>query len=169
MNAQEAAAALNGNEYGEEGSRELFAEMKAAGLVAVFGASDDLMEMRGAIDDEVGAWNGGVAAVTPAGLLTNECEVDDCPYFAKLKKTARTVEAKWDSGDGFAWQYDTTIPHEKFVIVEDGEQYCEGIVFALADCDSGSDPQGEKPSGFEGEASQSGGSDSERIAQGDTP
>ncbi len=36
-------------------------------------------------------------------------------------------------------------------------------------CDSGSDRHGEKPSGFEGEASQSGGSASERIAQTSQP
>jgi hypothetical protein len=132
MNAQEAAEKLNGNQYRKEGSRELFAEMKAAGLVAVYGASDDLMELDGAIHDEVGCYDGGTAYLTPTGLLANDCDSDDCPHFKRAKKSATKILAKWDSG-GFSWQYETTIPHVKFVIMEDDEPYCEGIVFALKD------------------------------------
>lgn len=132
MLPSEAAARLDGNEYCKEGSKELFQAMKAAGLVAVFGASDDLMEFRGAIYDEEGCCNGGTTYLTAAGKLQNDCENDDCPHFEKLKKTAATIEAVWDSG-GFSWRYQTAIPHAKFIIKEDGENYCEGIVFALAD------------------------------------
>lgn len=131
MTPQEAAEKLSGNQYREEGSRELFAEMKDHGLVAVFGGSDDLMEFRGAVYDEVGAYEGGEALFTPAGLFTNQCK-DGCPYHERLAEKATPVIAKWDSG-GFSWQYETTIPHAKFVIMEDDEPYCEGIVFALAD------------------------------------
>ena len=133
MTPAEAAARLDGNEYRKEGSKELFKAMKDAGLVAVYGASDDLMEFEGAISDEVGAWNGGTAHLSRDGLIANECENDDCPHFKKaLESAPATIEAVWDVG-GFSWQYDTAIPHAKFVIKEDGEDYCEGIVFALAD------------------------------------
>jgi len=132
MDSKTAAAALNGNEYREEGSRELFAEMKGAGLVAVFGASDDLIEFRGAINDEVGAYDGGTAFVTGSGLYAQGCENDDCPHERRLRNFATQIQAKWDE-DGFSWIYETTIPHETFVINEDGEPYCRGIVFALAD------------------------------------
>lgn len=132
MLPSEAAAKLDGNEYHKEGSPALFAAMKAAGLVAVYGASDDLMELEGAIRDEIDCYDGGTAYLTSAGLLQNDCENDDCPHFAKLKKTAATINALWDSG-GFSWRYETAIPHAKFIIKEDGENYCEGIVFALSD------------------------------------
>lgn len=133
MTPAEAAAALNGNQYGKEGSKELFAAMKAASLVAVFGASDDLMEFRGAVDDELGCYNGGMAFFTKEGFLKNECDSDDrCPHFRRLAEKAATVVALWDEG-GFSWRYLTDIPHAKFVIKEDSENYCEGIVFALAD------------------------------------
>ena len=133
MNAKEAAEALNGKEYGEEGSKDLFAEMKASGLVAVFGASDDLIEFRGAIDDEVGAYDGGTAYLTSEGLFQPRCDNDSCPYDRDAKREAAEIEAFWDDGSGFSWRYQTAIPHEKFVINEDGAPYCEGIVFALAD------------------------------------
>ena len=133
MTPAEAAAKLDGNQYRKEGSTDLFAAMKAAGLVAVYGASDDLMEFEGAIRDEVGAWDGGTAYLNRSGLIANECENDDCPHFKKaLKNAPATIEAIWDS-NGFSWQYRTDLPHAKFVIKEDDENYCEGIVFALAD------------------------------------
>lgn len=132
MDTKEAAAALNGCQYREEGSRALWASMKKAGLVAVFGASDDLMEFRGAIDDEVGAYDGTTAYVTPAGLFLSECEDDDCPYARKAMKAAVPIDAIWSRGD-ISWQFDTAIPHETFDVLEDDELFCRGIVFALSD------------------------------------
>lgn len=135
MTPMEAAAKLDGNEYTEEGSREFFAEMKKAGLVAVYGASDDNMVFNGAIHDEVGCYNGGTAYLTSDGLLINECENDECPHFAKLKKLAATIDAVWGE-DGYSWTYRTDIPHATFDIKEDGDTYCRGIVFALKDVTS---------------------------------
>lgn len=133
MTKEEAAAALNGCEYGEEGSKELFAQMKDAELVAVFGASDDLMEFRGAIYDEIGCYGGGTAAVTSSGLLNAQCDNDDCPHERERRERASKIAAHWDDGHGFAWTYSTEIPHAKFIVKEGDELYCEGIVFALSD------------------------------------
>lgn len=132
MDIHEAARRLDGGEYGREGSKELFAEMKAAGLVAVFGASDDLCEFRGAIDDEPSDWP---IRLTPAGILKSKCREagDDCPYFKPIAERTVSIRPVWCGGGAFSWRYETTIPHAKFSIYEDGEPYCEGIVFALAD------------------------------------
>ena len=137
LTMKEAAAALDGNEYGKEGSKELFAQMKDAGLVAVFGASDDLMEVRGAVYDEAGAGeSGGVAYFTTAGMLYSDCDDDACPYFAKLKEKASKVNAIWapTAHEGASWLMETDLPHETFRIMEDGEVYCIGLVFDLKDC-----------------------------------
>ena len=130
LTAHDVARQLNGCEYGEEGSRELWAAMKVAGLVAVFGASDDLVELRGAIDDEIGYYGGGPFYVTPTGLF-QDCECR-CVWARGAKDGARKIEAVWDDGD-VSWSYKTDIPHASFDVMEDGEVYCEGIVFALAD------------------------------------
>lgn len=132
MTPQEAADALNGNEYGKEGSPELFLKMAKAGLVAVYGASDDLMEFEGVIRDELGASDGSLAYLDKKGLLQNDCGDEDCPYFEKLKQVATTIRAIWDDGE-FSWRYETVIPHVKFVIKDDDENFCEGIVFDLGD------------------------------------
>lgn len=134
MEVKEAAATLNGSEYANEGSKELFSQMKASGLVAVFGASDDLMEFRGAIYDEVGAYDGGTAYLTKEGLLTDECgNRNPCPYFERMKAKAAVIDALWAAEQGYSWTFKTAIPHETFEVVEDGQPYCRGIVFRLAD------------------------------------
>jgi len=132
MNTKELAAKLHKCEYRDEIGRVDEIMARENGLVVVFGASDDLMEFRGAINDEIGCYEGGSAYLTKVGLLVNECEDEDCPYFERRKKAATTIEAKWDI-DGYSWIYETVIPHEIFDVLEDGEKYCRGIVFALAD------------------------------------
>lgn len=132
LTPESAAAELDGCEYRDEGSPDLWKRMKAAGLVAVFGASDDLMELNGAIYDEIGT---GEALLTPSGLLTSECsEGEDCPYFQRSRHSASSITALWcEEPNGPCWTYDTDIPHSTFTVMEDGEPFCRGIVFRLAD------------------------------------
>lgn len=131
MTITELAELLNGREYRDEVTQEIRQQAIDAGLVIVYGASDDLMEFDGLMRDELSAYEGTTAYLTQNGLLQNDCENDDCPHYAKLKKSARTIEALWDK-DGYSWVYQTTISHATFDIVEDGEKYCRGIVFELA-------------------------------------
>jgi hypothetical protein len=135
MYRDELCANLNGREYTEEINEELETIARISGLVVVFGASDDLMEFRGAIDDEVGCYNGCTAYLTKDGLLVNKCDEDDCPYFDQIKKQALTIEATWNTENEseIAWTYKTKIPHSTFEIMEDGVIYCRGIVFSLSD------------------------------------
>lgn len=131
-NRDEIAAELDGSEYPLRISKELQGRAKDAGVVIVYGASDDLMEFNGAIHDEIGAYDGTTAYLTKDGLLQNECEYEDCPHFAKLKAHAESIDALFDDG-GYTFIYQTSIPHKTFEVVEDGEKYCRGIVFNLAD------------------------------------
>ncbi len=135
MNMSEAAAQLNGFEYREEGTRDIFAAMRDARLVAVFCASDDLMEFCGAEYNEMDAYEGATAYFTGHGLLLNGCYNDGCPYFAKMAKRAAEVKAEWcpDGFDGL-WLITTALPHAQFDVMEAGELYCRGLVFSLADC-----------------------------------
>jgi len=125
---------INGREYADEMTKEIESVAAENGLVIVFGASDDLMEIRGALKDEIGCYSGGTAYFFDGDLLQNEChEGDECPYFAKMKKKAKTVEALWCERGGWAWAYQTDIPHETFKIMEGEDKYCLGIVFKLSD------------------------------------
>lgn len=136
MNAKSLAALLDGREYRNEITKQEAAAAKAAGLVVVFGASDDLVELRGAVDDEIGAYEGTMLYFNSAGLLANECH-DGCPYYEDIQGKAVTVDVLWQADPFYYWTYKTEIPHETFKITEDGQPYCKGIVFALKDVPAG--------------------------------
>lgn len=136
MNAQELAARLDGREYGKEVTRQDEADAREAGLVIVFGASDDLMEFRGAINDEVGAYEGGTAYVDAQGLIPVEYEdlSDEETYdMLSRKQHAIGIFAQWCPDDDLSWRIETNLPHSTFTIFDNGETYCEGLVFALKD------------------------------------
>lgn len=128
MNAKELAAKLNGREYWREITNEEVRQAKEAGLVVVFGASDDLIEFRGAIRDEGDCYDGGTVLFDAKGVLPSSAQ----EYFERKAK-ARTITALWAKEPGYSWTYKTDIPHETFEIVEDGEPYCRGIVFNIGD------------------------------------
>ena len=135
MNAKELAEKLDGREIGAEITTDEAEQAKAKGLAVVFGASDDLMEFRGAVDDEVDAYEGCTARINKAGIVqTPDCSLGaDCKYFKASLKGVKEIKAVW-CGDGKApWSYETEIPHEEFNIFEDGELYCTGIVFSMED------------------------------------
>lgn len=131
LTVDDLAARLHGRAYGKEIMDAECAEAKAAGLVVIFGSSDDLMEFRGAIHDELGAWNGHTALLTPEGELFEECECE-CPHSERAKKRTVSVVAKWNV-DGVPWTYETAIKHRTFdIIEEDTGLFCRGIVFGVA-------------------------------------
>lgn len=132
------AAKLHGLEYPLHIPKEVTAEAKAAGIVIVYGASDDLMEFDGAFRDEVGAEDGTTAKVDAKGVLpswesASEDEDAAADYMQRKPKT-RDIQALWSPSEpeGASWAYKTDIPHVTFDVMEDGEIYCRGIVFALA-------------------------------------
>lgn len=132
------AALLDGIQYPAHRSitKDQIEAAKAAGLVIVFGASDDLMEFEGAIRDEVGCYNGGTALVDAQGLLPDRESIEDddeLEAFFKRKPLAKKIEALWCKEDGYSFTYATDIPHSTFDVMKGDDHYCRGIVFALAD------------------------------------
>lgn len=137
MTAKELAAILDGREIGGEIFPEEKQKAKADGLVVVYGYSDDNVELRGAIDQEIGTYDGTVIYITAAGLLEEpacSCTEDcTCPYFVSARNAAKSIKAVWHDESGPCWTFETDIPHETFNIYEDGEVWCVGIVFSMED------------------------------------
>jgi hypothetical protein len=137
------AALINGRQYGEE--MEPYEEKQAAesGLVVVFGASDDLMEFRGAIYDEGSVYDGGTCHISTSGKLLDEDDLQNMEDLAGklgvgLADKVKKVTAVWcpeNDGKVYAsWIYETDIPHATFDIYEDdGDLYCRGIVFDFSE------------------------------------
>lgn len=141
MNAKDLAALLNGREYGSEITKPEEAAAKADGLVVVFGYSDDCVELRGAIHEEIAAYEGATFRICTDGILSNwprdndegwsETEAED--YFRRKLTGFKEIVAEWAPDETTSWAYHTEIPHETFQVMEDGDVYCRGIVFALVD------------------------------------
>src|SRR5882672_7716985 len=119
MTKEEIALALNGLEYKQFQQRLKELELKQNGLVVVYGASDDLMELDGAIYDEFGCYGGGVAYLNEDGELLYPCE-NPCPHcdLESAMDAAREIEAVWNE-EGYSWTYRTFIPHATFDVLED--------------------------------------------------
>jgi len=139
MTSKELAQQLNGMEYPLEISQAIEAQAEASGLVIVYGASDDLMEFSGAITEECGAYKGITVEVDAEGVLplfeaiASDCDKDALRnYFAREGRTV-SIEALWNKEPNYSWTYKTDIPHETFEVMVDGDHYCRGIVFSLAD------------------------------------
>lgn len=136
MDAKDFAAKLHGRKIHGELTRKEEDEALKNNLVVVFGASDDLMEFRGAIYDEIGAYEGATVRLTKRGLLhapKDDYCIENCPYFKEVYAAGEEIKAVWHDEGNPCWTYETETPHETFDIMEDGEVYCRGIVFSIHD------------------------------------
>jgi len=128
------ATMFDGRKYGEEVSDEEEAKLKDRGVVMMFGTSDDLVEIRGAINSTVDAYKGTDLFFHNGKLLESECEDKKCPYFKELQKQnqSKSVKALWcedETDDDFTWSFKTDIPHATFEIFDGAEDFCRGILF----------------------------------------
>lgn len=134
MTMKEFAQLLSGREYGKEITKDEGRQAADAGLLVLYGYSDDNVEIAGAYNDEVGAYNGATIHLTKTGVLQEpDCDQGDCPYYATARDAAKSVQAVWHNQGGPCWTFETDIPHETFNIYEDGELFCVGIVFSVED------------------------------------
>lgn len=130
MVLKEFAQMLDGREYNyPQFTKEELQIAKDNGFVIVFGASDDLMEFEGSLSEEAGCFNGGKVYFDKSGNLLEE-----------QTENSRCIEAVWcdkeavdEIGRVIPWTYKMNVPHETFMVLEDGEPYCKGMVFRLED------------------------------------
>lgn len=112
MTVEEFAAKLNGRQYGNEITEDEAILAENLDFLVVFGASDDLAELRGAIDGECDCFEGGV--------------------LKRGEGRSLPIKAVWcPEGRDCSWAYETELPHAEFKIMEEDEVYCYGIVCAL--------------------------------------
>jgi hypothetical protein len=143
MTVQEFANRLDNRQYGSEISDLEVQMAREHGFIIAFGASDDLLELRGALattsEDEVGAWDGTTVYVGDDGSVYDTDQIGDreAERFKIIKKTSYlcALEAIWcpNEPDGASWLIKPSVSHSTFQILEDGEVYCVGAVFALSE------------------------------------
>ena len=143
MNKETLAEMINGRSYRNEMHKEEEQIAKESCLVVIFGASDDLVEFRGAIYDEIEAYDGTHFIIATPGT---EIPVDeDEETYRKAKKLEAVpieeesptkknrFEAVWSPDEPeCSWLIKTDLPHSTFDIMEDGELYCRGLIIEVA-------------------------------------
>lgn len=129
MTRDELAQKLNGRQYREEITKEEEKEAKNNNLVIIFGASDDLVEFRGVIYDELGIYCGDNLYKLFYIKYNGDVSNDTVGAIAEIKV--------WFSPDFFdcTWYFDTKVPHSFFYIKEDDRIFCKGIVIDLREID----------------------------------
>lgn len=135
LTIKQVAARMNGREYLHEITRDEANELSYHGITVVFGASDDLVEFHGYIDDEIECYWEKATIPLLNGEILKKCSDDcddyyDCPLWKAALSKAKMICAQFTI-DG--WKFDAAFPHEKFLIMEDGEVFGEGIVFSKED------------------------------------
>ena len=143
MNKETLAEMINGRSSRNEMHKEEEQIAKESGLVVIFGASDDLIEFRGAIYDEIDAYDGTHFIIATPGI---EIPVDEDEETYRKAKELEAVpieeespikknrfEAVWSPDEPeCSWLIKTDLPHSTFDIMEDGELYCRGLIIEVA-------------------------------------
>lgn len=145
MTKEQLSQLLDGNEYRDEMSKEQERIAQENNLLVLFGASDDLLEMRGVIYDEVGAWIGGEYALALDGEMYADGVEKNTYHKAKGNlvlplsdvndndDNPRLIRVEWCPGGQprLSWRVTSNMPCDSFTICDEGEPYCQGIVIDL--------------------------------------
>jgi hypothetical protein len=130
---------ISGFEYPADELDNLNKEMAADGIIIAYGASDDLLEFQGVVNDEVGVYGGNEVSISSrrkgTAFIFDEEENNDSKEFNRKEiEQMQKIKAVWAPKDiDASWKIETEIPHETFDIMEDGELFCRGIVFHVDD------------------------------------
>jgi len=143
MTKEELATTLNGREYPNKITHSEETASRESGLLILYGASDDLVEMRGTIRDEVSAYGGATILFGRDGKIISPVEREDEDVLEKYgllevvkqrANKAQTIRALWCAEKGGpSWTFETDIPHATFEVMEDDEVFCRGIVIDTKD------------------------------------
>lgn len=142
---KEVAQELNNIDYNDIDyyvRNEISVPLKEKGIVVAFGQSDDLLELRGAIYDEIDCYLPTKAIwvddkFIADDIIKNICEwLDDeygslfVPQIKKWIENTKYISINPDSKI-FQFEYETNFPCEQFNIIDDGEVYGVGFVFDI--------------------------------------
>jgi hypothetical protein len=134
--AKQWAELLNGRQYRKELSKDEQAEAASGGMLIAFGASDDLLELRGTDYEEIGSYDGGTVDINLQGkAIVREDDIDYQDLVSRgwtppeLEKPLFTIDVEWcPSHLETSWLITANVPFESFDIMEDEKLHCRGIV-----------------------------------------
>ena len=153
LTKEDLAVALNGCEYRDGFPPELLQAATENNLVIIHGSSDDLVELCGAITEELGIDT--VVRLTRKGVPESDCDNEKCPHHRRRMEAAlkrgevREIKVFWGGESGNktmdaakyaelgkpTWCFETEMPHSVFSMYDtyggDREYFCRGLVIDL--------------------------------------
>lgn len=106
--------------YGEEFTHEEIKQMKEDGIVVVYGASDDLVEIDGAIKEEIDSY-----IDSKFGYIKNK--------FVRGKDSNFILDVRHDINNCTFW-FSTNVMQSTFVVYDEyDEPYCRGVFVSIYD------------------------------------
>lgn len=133
MDKKELAQQLDGMEYPLDlRNSHIVKKAKENNLVIVYGMSDDLTELRGAVHEEFSSFEGIKFSIDKKGNLKEENDICEgngiaCINAIWVSDSYETIDASW------LIKMENDIPYSYFDIMEEGELFCRGLVFSLDD------------------------------------
>lgn len=132
MTKEDFAKMINGREQDELLSADDCLTASENNLVVVFAYSDDLLELEGAMIDELGCFNGGTFYFEKH--FERWADIDDSFEGVDLENLPVIYAVCNDRSkyEGF-WYIDTNLEHARFETIKDGEPFCSGLIFDYAE------------------------------------
>ena len=132
------AEKLNGREYRSEITSSECKYALDNNLLVIFGASDDLIEFRGVIDEEMDSYkksNYFLLKAEDGFRIISQYEWDELQSSIEeygIIIPHKIITSYWSGGESkYFFSYFMSFPHENFNIMEDGKYYCQGVVINL--------------------------------------
>lgn len=143
LTKEKLAEMLDGRDLTHEYDSPTWREAYDNNLVVLFGHSDDLIEVRGAVHDEIYSYGDENLALVLAGeKIDDEEDVTnmDIPAVLPLSdeynqsNNPRLITVRYGSEENTQadWEFDTVMPHATFMLNLNGRKFfCKGIVIDL--------------------------------------
>lgn len=142
LTKEKLAEMLDGRDITREYDIPTWRDVQGAHLVVLFGHSDDLIEVRGAVHDEIDSYEGSQFALILAGEKIDDGEnsiIVETPSVLPLSEdydqsnNPRLITARYGSVENAVadWEFETAMPHATFMLFLKGRPFCKGIVIDL--------------------------------------
>lgn len=120
---------LHNREYRNEITENECYLAEELGFVVVFGYSDDVTVLKGAINSEFSSFNGREVFLDENGVI-EECECN-CKHYEDAIRDKKILKSIWGV-NGYCWTFQIEgVEHYSFDILDEDEEYCKGIIFNI--------------------------------------
>jgi len=133
---------LNGNELDNPYNIDVEKICKENKWIILFPYSDDCLEIRGYIDDEIGAWNGGDYEIIKKGDFYKDTDEENT--YHKTERNMLTygdenpgIKIKWCEKDNYVWHIDCTYDNVAYFNIQDEDTMEDNEIWArccVIDC-----------------------------------